>query len=91
MQTKLTLRLDDAVIAKAKAWARANDTSLSEAVTQYFTLLPLLPQPGDEPDLSTLSPWARRLLGAARVPGKPVPTDEEIREEYIDYLEKKYQ
>ena len=87
MQTKLTLRLDSELIERAKTWARANDTSLSEAVAQYFSLLP---QPNTEPDPSKLSPWVRRLMGAARVPGKRPPTDEEIREQYTDYLEQKY-
>ena len=87
MQTKLTLRLDDALIERAKAWARANNTSLSEAVAQFFSQLP---QPNQEPDLTKLSPWARRIAGIARVPGKPAPTDEEILKDYIGYLEEKY-
>lgn len=90
MQTKLTLRMDDALIERAKAWARANNTSLSETVAQVFSQLPTLPQPGEEPDLSKLSPWVRRLAGAARIPGKPPPTDKQVREDYIDYLERKY-
>ena len=87
MQTKLTLRLDSELIERAKAWARANDTSLSEAVAQFFSALP---QSNAEPDLSKLSPWARSLYGVAKPADGSNPTDEELLQEYIDYLEEKY-
>jgi hypothetical protein len=87
MQTKLTLRLDDRLVEKAKAWARANDTSLSAAVAQFFAQLPV---PDEQLGLSKLSPWTRSLLGAARVRGQPAPTDQELLEDYVDYLEEKY-
>ena len=62
MQTRLTLRLDDSLIAKAKAWARSRDMSLSEAVASFFTQLP----DGDTRlDVSGLSSWTRYLVGAA--------------------------
>jgi len=84
VKTKLTLRLDEELIEKAKAWAKTRDVSLSDAVAQFFAGLP----PQDrEPKLS---PWTRSLIGIARRPGERAPTDEEVREEYIDYLEKKY-
>ena len=87
MQTRLTLRLDEQLIAKAKAWARAHDRSLSEAVAGFFAQLP---EPDQRTDPARLSPWTRRLLGAARAPGKPAPTDEDVRRDYVDYLEAKY-
>jgi hypothetical protein len=87
MQTKLTLRLDDRLIAKAKAWARARDTSLSEAVAQFFAQLP---EADRQTDPTKLSPWTRRLLGAARVAGKPLAADEVLKRDYVDYLEAKY-
>ncbi len=83
MQTKLTLRLDEELIATAKAWAKERGISLSQAVTSFFLQLPTKKnRPG-------LDPWTRRLVGAARGRG-PAPTDEEVRQSYIQHLEKKY-
>lgn len=88
MQTKLTLRLDEELIAKAKRWALSRDISLSEAVGQFFAQLP---EPNMEPHLSDLSPWVRRLAGIARHPGSTAPTDEEIKRDYYQHLEEKHQ
>jgi hypothetical protein len=85
MQTRLTLRLDDAVIRRAKAWARTRSISLSEAVAAYFAQLPdetaaVAPQVG---------PWTRRLIGAA-APGPSASGDQDVRREHREYLERKY-
>lgn len=32
----------------------------------------------------------RRLRGIAKVEGKPAPTDEEVKQDYYDYLAEKY-
>ncbi len=87
MQGKLTLRLDDRLIARAKALSRPRDTSLSEVVARFFAQLTEPDQQSDEAKLST---WTRRLLGAARVPGKPIGSDEDVQRNYVDYLEAKY-
>jgi hypothetical protein len=85
MQTKLTLRLDDAVIRRAKAWARARGVSLSEAVAAYFERLPdESAEPGPQ-----VSPWTRRLIGAAG-PALGDVSDAEVRRGHRDYLEHKY-
>lgn len=39
MQTKLTLRLDDSVIEQAKLYAKQHGLSLSQMVSDYFSLL----------------------------------------------------
>ena len=39
MQTKLTLRLDETLIKKAKKHARDNGKSLSQVVSEYFSLM----------------------------------------------------
>lgn len=39
MQTKLTLRLEDSLILQAKSYARNNDKSLSQVVSDYFQML----------------------------------------------------
>jgi hypothetical protein len=74
--------MDDRVIAEAKAWARAHDVSLSEVVANYFAHLSHSAE-------SELSPWTRRLVGAAAPEGAP-PTDAEVRTERDAYLNAKY-
>ncbi len=39
MQTKLTLRLEDALIQQAKSYAKQHGKSLSQVVTDYFKIL----------------------------------------------------
>ena len=39
MQTKLTLRLDEELIASAKAYAQRSGRSVSQIVADYFALL----------------------------------------------------
>lgn len=87
MQTKLTLRLDDALIEKAKAWAESRRLSLSQAVADIFAQLPER-KTGKTP--ASLSPWTRRLLGAASGQGK-TPTDDEVRRDYLDDRAAKHQ
>jgi len=86
MQTKLTLRLEEALIEKAKAWAKERHISLSQAVADFFAQLPKQKQ---KKNLSHLSPWTQRLIGAAAGKGK-APTAEEVRRDYLDYLDAKH-
>jgi hypothetical protein len=86
MQTKLTLRLDDALIEKAKAWAKDRRISLSQVVAEIFAQLP---ERKIRKAPSPLSPWTRSLIGAAAGRGK-APTDERIRHGYLDYLAAKH-
>jgi hypothetical protein len=83
MQTKLTLRLEESLIVRAKAWARRRGVSLSEAVATLFEQLPGSSE-------RALSPWTRKLAGiAARRKGRP-PSDEAIRRRYLDHLAEKH-
>jgi uncharacterized protein GlcG (DUF336 family) len=50
MSTKLTLRLDETLIAAAKNYARAHGRSVSVLVADYFANLTQLPQTGDASD-----------------------------------------
>jgi len=86
MQTKLTLRLDDALIKKAKAWAKDRRISLSQAVADLFAQLP---EKRTRKTSSSLSPWTRHLIGAATGKGK-APPDEAVRRDYLDYLAAKH-
>lgn len=60
MQTKLTLRLDDALIRRAKQYASRSGKSVSELVADVFSRL-ATPEP---PPSRELTPAVRRLAGA---------------------------
>ncbi len=77
MQTKLTLRLDEDLIRRAKAFARASGKSVSKMVADYFATLEK-----DEQDFQ-MTPVVRSLKGALR--GQDVDV-----EDYRRYLESKY-
>jgi hypothetical protein len=86
MHTKLTLRLEEALVEKAKTWAKERHISLSQAVADFFAQLP---EKGKKKNLAQLTPWTRRLIGVAASKGT-APTDEEVRRDYLDYLEAKH-
>lgn len=83
MQTKLTLRLEERLIVRAKAWARRRGVSLSETVTTLFEQLPSSSEP-------TLTPWTQKLVGiAARRKGRSL-SDAAVRRAHLDYLDEKH-
>lgn len=82
MQTKLTLRINDELIKKAKQWAEARNISLSEVVAQFFDQLP------SSAKSTELSPWTRKLVGVLI---EHQADDISLREQYLDYLEQKYE
>lgn len=83
MQTKLTLRLDDSLVNKAKKWAKIHQISLSEAIATFFEQLP-------DPDRAMeLSPWTQSLVGIVKIE-ENMTQDEDLHEQYLDYLEDKY-
>lgn len=77
--SKLTLSVDEAVVTRAKRYAERKGTSVSRLVETYLDAL-ARPRPVADDDLP---PVTRRLSGISR----GVKFD---REEYIDYLERKY-
>ena len=44
MQTKLTLRVDEKLVKKAKAYAKKTGKSVSQLVAEYFSLLTPRPE-----------------------------------------------
>jgi antitoxin component of RelBE/YafQ-DinJ toxin-antitoxin module len=84
MQTKLTLRIDETLVEKAKAWAKKRHISVSQAVAEFFAQLPENGGPGK------LSPWTRRLIGVAAKEER-APTDEEIQKDYLNHVQRKHQ
>ena len=77
MQTKLTLRLEEQLIARAKAHAKKRGKSVSQMVADYFALLDRDNQP--EP----LAPLTRSLYGTLG----STAVDEDT---YREHLEEKY-
>ena len=79
-RTKLTLRVDEQAIARAKAIAAARGTSVSRLVERYFESLE--PASG-APDTGELTPWTSSLVGA-------FGRREVDEEEYHAHLEERY-
>ena len=79
MQTKLTLRLDDKLINRAKSYAKKSGKSVSQLVAGYFSLLDEKP----ERETSDITPLVKSLKGSLK--GANVGKDD-----YYRYLEEKY-
>ncbi len=79
MQNKLTLRLDDRLIRRAKAIAKRRGKSVSQMVAEYFRLL------GSQSsrDAEELTPTVQSLKGVLKGPGLD-------REDYRQHVEDKY-
>ncbi|WP_456425758.1 DUF6364 family protein [Rhodocaloribacter sp.] len=85
MQTKLTLRLEEELIRKAKRYARARGKSVSQLVADHFRALTGTTE--ERLDTEELPPLTRSLLGAFEgeggAPGNP-------EEAYRKHLEAKH-
>ena len=79
MQTKLTLRLDDELIDRAKTYARKSGKSVSQLVASYFSLLDDIPKK----ETSELTPIVRSLKGSLK--GAKID-----KKDYHNYLEEKH-
>ncbi len=85
MQRKLTIRVDERVIVRAKAWAKRQGVSLSDAVESVLERLP------DEDPGRPLSEWTRSLLGvAAPARGRSAPSDSAVRRAHLDHLAERH-
>ena len=63
MQTKLTLRLEQRLIRRAKAYARRTGKSVSALVADFFGRLDA-PAEGPPPEIVAQSPAVQSLVGA---------------------------
>ncbi len=81
MDTKLTLKLNQRVIEKAKKYASNKKMSLSRIVEAYLQSLTT------ENDTSKfeISPFVKSIAT-----GTEIPTDLNYKKEYSDYLMEKY-
>ena len=78
MQSKLTLRMDDRLIHRAKKIAAKNGKSVSQMVSDYIAGFELTKSENGE-----LTPLVKSLKGVLR--GKKID-----RADYFRYLEEKY-
>ncbi len=82
METKLTLRLNDRIIKRAKIYARKQRTSLSKMIESY---LDSLTSEKNEEE-AEITPLIESLSGVI-----DLPEDFDYKKEYRDYLTEKYQ
>lgn len=82
MITQLTLNIKSELIAKAKVYAKANGTSVSKLVEDYFETIS--PSVADTADLQ-LSPGLRTLVGSVTL-----ATDKSYKKIIAEYLDEKY-
>jgi len=79
MNTKLTLRLDDHLIRKAKEYSDRSGKSVSKIVADYFALI----ETDEEIPGTEITPRVRSLIGSLKGTGV-------TEEDYRRYLEEKY-
>ena len=82
MDKKLTLKLDEYVIDKAKEYASSHKRSLSRLIEAY--LRTLIDKEHSDDDIE-ISPFVKSLKT-----GVNIPTDYDYKKEYGDYLDEKY-
>ena len=83
MDTKLTLKLNESVIARAKKYAANKKMSLSGLIENYLDSLTR-----EQKDEHKISPFVKSIAT-----GKSIPADveqRELKEGYISFLEQKY-
>ncbi len=83
METKLTLRLNDRVIERAKIYARKQRISLSKMIESY---LDSLTRDNSTEQETEITPLIESLSGVI-----DLPDDFDHKKEYRDYLTEKYQ
>lgn len=81
MDSKLTLKLDENVIERAKNYASSKKLSLSRLIENYLDSLTR-----EEENEFEISPFVKSISS-----GKSIPADFDYKNERIDYLDKKYQ
>ncbi len=80
MDTKLTLKLNEDVIEKAKEYAKAKKTCLSDLIENYLQKLT-----DDKKSNKTITPVVKSLSGIISL-----PKDYNHKKDYTDYLINKY-
>lgn len=80
MDTKLTIKLDDDVITRAKRYAKHRKTSLSKMIESYLDSV-------TKPDSRKIeiTPLVKSLSGVITL-----PDDYDYKKDYTNYLTRKY-
>lgn len=82
METKLTLRLNENVIQRAKIYAQSHKISLSKIIESY---LDSITKQKDEKQKTPITPLVESLSGVI-----DLPAGFDYKQEYRNYLEEKY-
>lgn len=80
MDTKLTLRLDQNIIEKAKDYARLHKTSLSAIIENYLQKIT-----NDNEEKEKITPLVKSLSGIV-----DLPKDFDHKSDYSEFLVNKY-
>lgn len=83
METKLTLKLNENVIERAKIYAKNHKISLSKMIENYLDSVTKLKS---DDSINAVTPLIESLSGVI-----DLPNDFDYRKEYGNYVEKKYQ
>lgn len=78
MNTKLTLNLDKEIIDEAKTYAKKHSVSLSKLIENYLNSLTR-----QSKKKTSVSPLVESLTGI-------IPNDYDEKEDYRNYIDKKY-
>jgi hypothetical protein len=79
MDTKLTLKLDENIIEKAKMFAKTKNTSLSKIIENYLQKITL------DQEATKITPVVKSLSGVI-----DLPKDFDHKKGYTDFLIEKY-
>jgi hypothetical protein len=79
MDTKLTLKLDENIIEKAKMFAKTRNTSLSKIIENYLQKITL------DQEATKITPVVKSLSGVI-----DLPKDYDHKKGYTDFLIEKY-
>ena len=80
MDAKLTLKLDDNVIEKAKEYAKSKNTSLSALIENYLQKIT-----SEKKGKRKITPLVKSLSGII-----DLPAEYDHKKDYADYLMRKY-
>ena len=80
MDTKLTLKLNEVIIEKAKEYAKAKKISLSDLIENYLQKLTT-----EKTSNTKVTPLVKSLSGVINL-----PKDYDGKNDYADYLTNKY-
>ena len=84
MDSKLTLKLDNNVIERAKKYASIKQLSLSRLIENYLDSITR-----EQNDDFEISPFVKSISSGKRIPNNA--DYKKQRKDYLDYLDKKYQ